>query len=124
MKESFWVQQHPRKKKLKRAGGEIGRHACLRSKCRKAWRFKSSPAHQIESAKFCAREASKLLCLPEDLKGGGMFRHQSEQPSRGRDFCEATAEQKVVTKSSPAPQTLLFPLARAVLVTIKKRACN
>ncbi len=29
-------------------GGEIGIHAGLRSPCRKAWRFKSSPRHQLE----------------------------------------------------------------------------
>ena len=29
------------------AGGEIGKHAGLRNQCRKAWRFKSSPAHQF-----------------------------------------------------------------------------
>lgn len=39
-----------------RAGGGIGIHVRLRCVCRKAWRFKSSPAHkEIPERGFCAQ---------------------------------------------------------------------
>ncbi len=50
------------------AGGGIGIHVRLRCVCRKAWRFKSSPAHkEIPERGFCAQEAC-LEGMREDLK--------------------------------------------------------
>ena len=50
------------------AGGGIGIHVRLRCVCRKAWRFKSSPAHKTKPERvFCfVRRASKAR--GEDLK--------------------------------------------------------
>ena len=38
---------------LKWASGEIGKHVRFRSVCRKAWEFKSPPAHKERSDAVC-----------------------------------------------------------------------
>lgn len=48
------------------AGVVIGSQAPLRWVCRKAWRFKSSPAHKIKTAKA-------VLILVQEESSGGAF---------------------------------------------------
>ncbi|MEK7614608.1 MAG: hypothetical protein AAB428_02995, partial [Patescibacteria group bacterium] len=68
---------------------------------RKVYNYSTSQKSALCGFLTCAQEAKQLLVLRGDLKDGAMFCQQAKQASRGRDFCEASAEQKVVTKSSP-----------------------
>jgi len=51
------------------AGAGIGRQAWLRAMCRKAWRFKSSPAHHHHDAVRNPRRFGDLCFAKLDPKG-------------------------------------------------------